>query len=235
VACIGIAASCCVVREIFVMNEEVKNDINAVETESVETEATSEQNTPEKESKPVKTKKQAVVAETISWIKTIVAALVMAWLITTFLIVNAEVPSGSMENTVMTGDRLIANRLSYTFSDPQRFDIVVFKFPDDESKLYIKRIIGMPGDKVTIFNNKIYINDSTEPLRDDFLKEPMQTPNAVYEVPEGCYFMLGDNRNNSADSRAWNNKYVAKDKILGKAVFKYFEGNHPKFEILWNK
>jgi signal peptidase I len=217
------------------MNEEVKNTVNTEADNENTTEPATDNEQSTAEEKPAKTKKQMIVSETLSWIKTIVAALVMAWLITTFLIVNAEVPSGSMENTVMTGDRLIANRLSYTFSDPQRFDIVVFKFPDDESKLYIKRIIGMPGDKVTIFNNKIYINDSTEPLRDDFLKEPMQTPNAVYEVPEGCYFMLGDNRNNSADSRAWINKFVAKDKILGKAVFKYFEGNHPKFEILWNK
>jgi signal peptidase I len=222
------------------MEEELKKDVSeaAVQNEADE-EVTEVQNdtedTGEKKNEPKKTKKQVIIDETVSWIKTIVAALVMAWLITTFLIVNAEVPSGSMENTVMTGDRLIANRLSYTFSDPQRFDIVVFKFPDDESKLYIKRIIGMPGDKVTIFNNQIYINDSTEPLRDDFLKEPMQTPNAVYEVPEGHYFMLGDNRNNSADSRAWNDKFVAKDKILGKAVFKYFEGKRPKFEILWNK
>ena len=183
------------------------------------------------EQKPERTRRQRIIAEAVSWIKTIAAALVMAWFITTFLIVNAQVPSGSMENTVMTGDRLIANRLSYLFSKPERFDIVVFKFPDDESKLYIKRIIGMPGDTVTIRNNEIYINDSSEPLDDSFIKEPMHTPDAVYEVPEGHYFMMGDNRNNSSDSRFWQNTYVAEDKILGKAIFRYF----PSPEILVDK
>lgn len=193
-------------------------------------ESTSQQDTSTNAEQP-KTKKQAFIAEAVSWVKTIVAALGMAWFITTFLIVNAQVPSGSMENTVMTGDRLIANRLSYTFSEPKRFDIVVFKFPDDESKLYIKRIIGMPGDTVVIKNNKVYINGSTEPLDDSFIKEPMNTVDAVYQVPENHYFMMGDNRNNSSDSRFWNNTFVAKDKILGKAVFKYY----PSPEILVDK
>ncbi len=194
-------------------------------------EAAPQQDSPQAEQPKKKSKKEAVTAEIISWVKTILAALVMAWFITTFLIVNAQVPSGSMENTVMTGDRLIANRLSYTFSEPKRFDIVVFKFPDDESKLYIKRIIGMPGDTVEIKNNEIYINGSTEPLDDSFIKEPMNTMNAVYQVPEGHYFMMGDNRNNSSDSRFWNNTYVAEDKILGKAIFKYY----PSPEILVDK
>lgn len=172
--------------------------------------------------KPEKSKKAAVIGEIVSWVKTILAALVMAWFITTFLIVNAQVPSGSMENTVMTGDRLIANRLSYLFSEPKRFDIVVFKFPDDESKLYIKRIIGMPGDTLEIRNNEIYVNGSTEPLDDSFIREPMNTMDAVYQVPEGHYFMMGDNRNNSNDSRFWNNTFVSEDEILGKAVFRYY-------------
>ncbi len=209
------------------MEEEIKQ--HDVETATEQDNGVNDGNI--QETKPEKTRKQKIIAETISWIKTIAAALVMAWFITTFLIVNAQVPSGSMENTVMTGDRLIANRLSYLFSEPKRFDIVVFKFPDDESKLYIKRIIGMPGDTVTIRNNEIYINDSTEPLDDSFIKEPMYTPDAVYHVPEGHYFMMGDNRNNSSDSRFWQNTYVAEDKILGKAIFKYF----PSPEILVDK
>lgn len=209
------------------MNDEEK-DVALAE----EAEATSGENQVEEaEAKPQKTKKQEVIEEIISWVKTIVAAFVMAWLITTFLIVNAKVPSGSMETTVMTGDRLIANRLSYVFSEPERFDIVVFKFPDDESKLYIKRIIGMPGDTVVIKNNQIYINGSDKPLDDSFTREPMNTADAVYKVPEGHYFMMGDNRNNSSDSRFWENTYVAKEKILGKAVLKYY----PNVELLSDK
>lgn len=173
-----------------------------------------------------------VKAEIISWIKTIAGAFILAWLITTFLIVNAKVPTGSMVDTINEGDRLIANRLSYLFSDPQRFDIVVFKYPDDESQYFIKRIIGMPGETVEIKDGKVYINGSDEPLDDSFIYEPMlPRGEGVYDVPENCYFMLGDNRNNSQDSRFWNEKYVKREKILGKAIFKYY----PRIELLTKK
>lgn len=174
------------------------------------------------EEKEAVTKSQSFMKELLDWARTIILALVCAAFITNFVIVNARVPSASMETTIMTGDRLIANRLSYKIGEPERFDIVVFRFPDDENVLYIKRIIGLPGEKVTIKNNEIYINDSTEPIDDSFLHEPMVTEDATYYVPEDSYFMMGDNRNNSADSRFWNNKYVKKDKIEGKAVFRYF-------------
>lgn len=163
--------------------------------------------------------------EVISWIQTIVLAFVFAFLITNFLIVNATVPTGSMKTTINEGDRLVANRLSYLFSEPQRGDIVVFKFPDNESVLYIKRVIGTPGDVVKIEDGRVYINDE---LYDDteFARGSTYPHNGVteYVVPEGSYFMLGDNRENSADSRYWVNTFVKKDKILGKAVFRYWEG-----------
>lgn len=170
-------------------------------------------------------------AEAISWAKTIVGAVIFAYIITTFIIVNASVPTGSMKDTIMPGDRLIANRLTYKFSEPERFDIVVFKYPDDEKKLYVKRIIGMPGETVNIVNGNVYINDSEEPLEDNFVREEMRGSWGPYEVPEGCYFMLGDNRNDSLDSRFWQNTFVKKEKILGKAIFKYF----PKPGLLTNK
>ena len=197
------------------MSDELKQ-----ETTGAEENAAPE--TKEEDGKKKKITKEDIIKETVSWIETIVFAVVFAFLITTFLIVNAKVPSASMETTVMTGDRLIANRLSYKLSKPERYDIVVFKFPDDESKLYIKRIIGLPGETVNIRNGHVYINDSTEPLREDFLHEPMRTEDATFVVPEGHYFMMGDNRNHSSDSRFWENKFVAEDKILGKAAFRYF-------------
>ncbi len=204
------------------MSDEIKQDEAVAEEVSAAAESndTNEAAAKKDEKKPLT--KQDVLKEIWSWIETIGLAVIFAFIITTFIIVNAKVPSASMETTVMTGDRLIANRLSYIFSEPQRYDIVVFKFPDDESKLYIKRIIGLPGETVHIVNGEVYIDDSTEPLRTDFLHEPMRTPDETYTVPEGCYFMMGDNRNHSSDSRFWDNKFVAEDKILGKAVFRYY-------------
>ncbi len=170
-----------------------------------------------------------VKSEIISWIKTVVFAVVFALFINNFVMVNASVPTGSMENTIMPGDRIMAFRLAYTFESPKRFDIVVFKFPDDESTLYVKRIIGLPGETVVIKGGKVYINGSDEALPDEFIKDiPFHDDCGPYEVPEGHYFMLGDNRNNSADSRMWRNTYLSEDKILGEAVFKYY----PRFKIL---
>lgn len=166
--------------------------------------------------------------EILSWIKTIVLAVLIAVAINSFVIVNATVPTGSMENTIMPGDRIIALRLTYYFSQPERGDIVVFKYPDDESVLYVKRVIGLPGETVEIRDGKVYINGSQEPLNDDFVKETPLGDYGPYEVPEGCYFMMGDNRNDSLDSRFWVNKYVEEDKILGKVYFKYYKG----FEFL---
>ncbi len=195
----------------------------------------------------------SIMSEILSWIKTIVIAVIAAYLITRFIIVNAKIPSASMETTIMTGDRLIANRISYYIGAPKRFDIAVFKYPDDESILYIKRVIGLPGDKVEIKSNEIYINDSTEPLEDSFINGSMDTPDALYTVPkegdslseytqyikdtdkydkngdglfdEDCYFMMGDNRNNSADSRYWRNTFVPESYVQGKAIFRYFPFN----------
>lgn len=161
--------------------------------------------------------------EVISWITTIVSAIIIVYLITTFVIVNAKVPTGSMKNTIMPNDRLIAFRMSYMFSEPEREDIVVFRYPDDEEVLYVKRIIGLPGDTVDIVDGKVYINGSDEPLIEDYVTvEEMQGSWDTFEVPEDCYFMLGDNRNDSNDSRYWTNPFVSKDKILGKVVFKYY-------------
>jgi signal peptidase I len=106
---------------------------------------------------------------------------------------------------------------------------VVFRFPGDESKLYVKRILGLPGEKLEIIDGYIYINGSTEALRDEFIKGARFGNFGPYQIPEGMYFMMGDNRIYSQDSRDWNNPYVEKGKILGKVVFKYF----PRFKNLY--
>ena len=160
--------------------------------------------------------------EIFEWAKVIVIAIAIAFILNNYVIVNAQVPTGSMENTVMTKDRIFAFRLAYLFEDPQRGDIVVFPFPDDEKVNYLKRIIGLPGDTVEIKDGKVYINNSKKPLKEDYLKETPTGSFGPYKVPEDSYFMMGDNRNISEDSRYWNNPYVKKEKILGKAILRYY-------------
>ncbi len=165
-----------------------------------------------------------VKTEAIGWIKTILLAAVLAALVNSFLIVNAEVPTGSMENTIMTGDRILALRTSYWFDEPEAGDIVVFRYPDDETgeTLYVKRIIGTPGDTVEVTDGTVFVNG--EALREDYIAELTLGEYGPYVVPEGCYFMMGDNRNHSLDSRFWQNQFVEKDAILGKVVLRYYKG-----------
>ena len=165
---------------------------------------------------------KTVFMEMFSYIKIFSAAILIAFVLTRCVIVNAETPTSSMENTIMTGDRVIGNRFAYSFSDPQRFDIIIFRYPDDESQLFIKRIIGLPGETVEIRDGKIYLNGSDEPLEDVQTKETMVGSFGPYTVPENSYFVMGDNRNDSKDSRYWTNTFVTKDEILGKAIFRYW-------------
>ena len=145
----------------------------------------------------------------------------------TFLIIHfvgqrTVVNGVSMQPTLSDGDNLIVDKLSYRFHDPERFDIIVFPFQFQDNTYYIKRIIGLPGETVEIRDGHIYIDGSSEPLEDVETKEYMVGNYGPYTVPEGCYFVMGDNRNDSKDSRYWIHPYVSKDKILGKAVFRYW-------------
>jgi len=171
----------------------------------------------------VEENKNSLKKELISWIMIFVVAIAAAYVINSYLIVNATIPSGSMIDTIDVGDRVIGNRFAYVTEDPKRGDIVIFKFPDDESKYYIKRIIGLPGETIRITKGKIYIDDKE--FNDKYATDAVwgqDEEDMVFTVPNNCYFMLGDNRDNSADSRYWVNPYVKKSKILGKAVFRYW-------------
>ena len=124
----------------------------------------------------------------------------------------------------MPGDNILGFRLAYLQEEPERGDVIFFPFPDDETQKYVKRIIGLPGETVTIMDGKIYIDGATEPLEEPYLKEEWTkgTGPFVFEIPEDSYLCLGDNRNRSADAREWNNPYVAREKIIAKAIFTYF-------------
>ena len=165
----------------------------------------------------------------------IIIVVVVVLIVNNVVLINAKIPSESMENTIMTGDRIFGFRMAYGINfdffgkhiskkmkDPERFDIIIFKYPGDESQLFIKRLIGLPGETVEIRNGKVYIDGSDQPLDDSFVPETPTGNYGPYKVPEDCYFMLGDNRENSRDSRFWDNTYVTFDEIVGKAVIRYF-------------
>lgn len=175
-----------------------------------------------------KSEKQEVskLKEAISFMTPIVIALVVAILLKTFIFANIIVPTGSMINTIQEGDRIIASRLAYINEDPKRYDVIIFHYPDDESQLFVKRIIGMPGETINIKNGIVYITDvngNTAEARSDFVTNCVPTGDfGPYTVPLGSYFVMGDNRNDSWDARYWKKKNVEKKKIIGKVKFRYF-------------
>ncbi len=154
----------------------------------------------------------------------VVIALAIGLILSKYVIANAQVPSSSMETTVMAGDRIFINRLSYVFEEPQRGDIVTFIYPDDGETLYLKRVMGLPGETIQGKGGVIYIDG--KPLEKDFTQEISYDDFGPYTVPEDCFFMMGDNRNASWDSRYWKHTFVEKEDIVGKAVVSYFP--HPR-------
>ncbi len=196
--------------------EENKEEIVVSDTETKE--STSDQK---------KLTKQKVISEIANWAIIIGVALILATLINKFIIIKAEVISGSMEDTMQIDDVYLGNRLSYVFGDPERGEIVFFKFPDKEEETFVKRIIGLPGEKIEIKDGKVYIDDSTEPLYEPYLKEtPRKEDFGPVVIPEDSYFMMGDNRNHSNDSRAWNTFYVTRDELLAKAWLRIWPPFH---------
>ena len=151
------------------------------------------------------------------WAASFLIALFLALFLTQVVLLNAKVPSPSMVPTISPQDQLLGLRTAYWFSDPQRGDVIIFYYPDNEEELYVKRIIGMPGDLVDIRDGKVYINGSQTPLNEPYLAEKPHGDFGPYKVPSGSYFVMGDNRNRSWDSRYWQNTYVYREKILGKA------------------
>ena len=141
------------------------------------------------------------------------------WLVITFVGQRTEVEGASMENTLHNGDNLIVDKISYRFHDPERYDIIIFPYKYEEDTYYIKRIIGLPGEHVRIDDSgNIYINEKV--LKESYGREVIQDPGIARDeitLGEGEYFVLGDNRNNSSDSRDPSVGIIQKKDIIGRA------------------
>ncbi len=150
-------------------------------------------------------------------------ALLLALLLKAFVVDSRAIPSTSMQPTIEPGDRVVLSRLAYLGERaPQRGDIVVFKAPAEtqEKSDMIKRVIGLPGEKVEIRDGMVYINDIA--LVEHYLNEAPDYVFGPVTVPEGCYFVLGDNRNHSVDSHAWLDPFLPEEDIKGKATVCYW-------------
>lgn len=154
--------------------------------------------------------------------------LLIAAVLKSYVFINVRVPTESMLPTISVGDLMIGSKLAYYFEDPARGDIITFYSPEDNATMYVKRIIGLPGDTVTIKEGKVYINHSNTPLSEPYLNltDLPKGDYGPYEVPGGCYFVMGDNRNHSYDSRFWKTtNYVSTEDITSKIIFKYYSNN----------
>lgn len=158
--------------------------------------------------------------------KTIVTAAFLAFGIRTFVAEARYIPSSSMEPTLEINDRLIIEKISYHFREPERGDVVVFS-PTETLKeqhfneAFIKRVIGLPGETVAVRNGRVYVND--KPLAENYIAEKPNYNYGPRKVPPGQYLVLGDNRNNSYDSHYWG--FVPKENIIGRAVVRFWPFN----------
>ena len=182
-------------------------------------------------------RKKSVVRE---YVEAIGIAILLALFIRTFVVQAFKIPSGSMLPTLLIGDHLLVNKFIYgiripfsgkvlvPLKDPKSGDIIVFKFPKDRSIDYIKRVVGVPGDEIELKNKKLFVNG--EPISDPYAHYTTTAvlPGSVspkdnfgpVTVPDGKYFVMGDNRDNSSDSRFWG--FVENNDVLGKAMIIYW-------------
>ncbi len=160
--------------------------------------------------KDIKKRKKSMIRELL---ETVISAGIIAFIIITFIGQVTVVRGASMEPTLHDRERLIANKISYRFESPERNEIIIFKPPIGIKRNYIKRIIGIPDDKIEIVNGKIYVNDQV--LKEPYVKYRSNENMPPTIVPADSFFVLGDNRPNSSDSRYWG--FVPRKNVVGKA------------------
>jgi signal peptidase I len=198
----------------------------------------------------VQSKKKHIVRE---YAESIIIAIILALLIRTFVVQAFKIPSGSMEDTLLIGDHLLVNKFIYGMAipftdkrilkirDPRRGDVIVFEYPEDPSKDFIKRVIGTPGDEVQVINKSVYVNGKIYVNPHEVHKETDLVPLAqnprdntkLIKVPADSYFVMGDNRDRSYDSRFWG--FVKNEKIKGLAFIKYWSWDSEKWRVRWDR
>ena len=192
---------------------------------------------------PVSVKKKGLIRE---YAESIAIAILLALVIRTYLVQAFKIPSGSMEDTLAIGDHLLVSKFVYgtkipfvdkrvlTFRDPRQGDVIVFEYPEDPSKDFIKRVIGVPGDVIEGKEKKVYVNGKQYENPHEVHKEKDIIPKEMnprdtfgpITVPANSYFVMGDNRDRSYDSRFW--KFVRRDQIKGLAFIKYWSWDRDK-------
>jgi signal peptidase I len=176
----------------------------------------------------VKEKKKGGFRDTFD---SIVVAFVIAMIIRAFFIQAYKIPSGSMLNTLLIGDHILVNKMAYKFSSPKEGDIIVFEYPLDPSKDFIKRVIGVEGDTIEIKDKKLYrngkrVDEKYTRYESNYIVPANLSPRdnlPEFKVPKGYVFVMGDNRDSSFDGRYWG--FVNKKLIRGKALIIYWSWN----------
>ncbi len=218
---------------------------------------------PPSQAKPDSVSKKSIFRE---YAEALIIAIILAFTIRVFFVQAFKIPSGSMIPTLMIGDHILVSKLAYGFQLPQdcefhvsippvtcyssailagfesprRGDIIVFRYPEDENKDFIKRVVGIPGDTIRIVNKKVYVND--ELLKDDGFTQRVdpgiidgrinpRDNHGPITVPPDSFFVMGDNRDQSLDSRFWG--FVKLDKIKGRAFMVYWSWNGQGSWVDW--
>lgn len=156
-------------------------------------------------------------------LETVGSAVLIAAFIMIFIARAYTVNGDSMLPTLQHGERLLVDKISYRFTEPSRGEIIVFKNPADTSEQFVKRVIGLPGDKVAIIQGVVYVND--QPIDENYTFAPARIGFLAQVVPENTYFVLGDNRNNSEDSRFGRVGFLPRALIVGRAIWRYWPLN----------
>jgi signal peptidase I len=202
-------------------------------------------------------RKKHIVRE---YAESIIIAAILALVIRTFMVQAFKIPSGSMEDTLLVGDHLLVNKFIYgtkipfterwivPVREPKRGDVVVFEYPEDtknpaltfwQKKDFIKRVIGLPGDRVKMVNQVVFVNDKPFTIPQEIHKGAAgYAPPEIYNFPErtvppGNYFCMGDNRDRSHDSRFWG--FVPKENIKGLAFILYWSWDSEKNRVRWER